>query len=333
MLCLVETKKVSHSEHGSDDSVIRLPDLDGGSVKLKQSTLGTYIRALRTQNRMTQAQLAQKLGVTDKAVSKWERDLSYPDMALFPKLADILGVTANDLLRESLDESRPSRLLQILSMSRDIRTPLHIIIGSANLAGIHRDDPKLLQHYLDSIRVSGEYLLKMIDRLMEVAEQDQNSRQPYFQTDIQELGEYLNREEDASTDPVPDYDFSEKRILVAEDIRMNREIAAEILKQTGAETEFAEDGAVCVQMVEAAPAGYYDLILMDITMPGMDGLEATRRIRALEDKEKSQIPIIAVSANVYEKDRKEAMDAGMDAFAEKPIFIDRLFKTIKQHLR
>ncbi|MBQ4177067.1 MAG: helix-turn-helix domain-containing protein, partial [Lachnospiraceae bacterium] len=175
---------------------------------------------------MTQAQLAQKLGVTDKAVSKWERDLSYPDMALFPKLADILGVTANDLLRESLDESRPSRLLQILSMSRDIRTPLHIIIGSANLAGIHRDDPKLLQHYLDSIRISGEYLLKMIDRLMEVAEQDQNSRQPYFQTDIQELGEYLNREEDASTDPVPDYDFSEKRILVAEDIRMNREIAA-----------------------------------------------------------------------------------------------------------
>ena len=69
---------------------------------MKQSTLGTYIRSLRTQNHMTQAQLAEKLNVTDKAVSKWERDLSYPDIALFPKLADILGVNVNDLLYESI---------------------------------------------------------------------------------------------------------------------------------------------------------------------------------------------------------------------------------------
>ena len=127
---------------------------------LKQMTLGTRIRILRRQNGLTQARLAGQLGVTDKAVSKWERDLSYPDLALFPKLADILGVAVDDLLRDCVDEELPSsRLLQIFGMSHDIRTPLHIILGCVNLAEMHRNDPEQLLRYLKSIRVSGEYLL------------------------------------------------------------------------------------------------------------------------------------------------------------------------------
>lgn len=97
------------------------------------TTFGSYIRSLRTQNGMTQAQLADRLCVTDKAVSKWERDLSYPDITLFPRLADLLGVTVDDLLRESKNGGQPSRLLQIFEMSHDIRTPLHIILGCANV--------------------------------------------------------------------------------------------------------------------------------------------------------------------------------------------------------
>ena len=104
---------------------------------MKQATLGSYIRYLRTQNHMTQSQLAEKLNVTDKAVSKWERDLSYPDIALFPKLADILGVDVNDLLNECMEEGQPSRLVQIFEMSQDIRTPLHIILGCADMAANH----------------------------------------------------------------------------------------------------------------------------------------------------------------------------------------------------
>ncbi len=77
---------------------------------MKNNTPGAYIRALRSQNRMTQSQLAAKLNVTDKAVSKWERDLSRPDVALFPKLADVLGVSVNDLLKASVEECPPSRL-------------------------------------------------------------------------------------------------------------------------------------------------------------------------------------------------------------------------------
>ena len=122
------------------------------------TTFGSYIRSLRTQNGMTQAQLADRLCVTDKAVSKWERDLSYPDITLFPRLADLLGVTVDDLLRESKNGGQPSRLLQIFEMSHDIRTPLHIILGCANMA---------------SIRISGEYLLQVIDRVMEVTHQEQ----------------------------------------------------------------------------------------------------------------------------------------------------------------
>ena len=94
---------------------------------MKQSTLGSCIRALRMQNHMTQVQLAARLSVTDKAVSKWERDVSYPDIALFPRLADVLGVTVDDLLRECKTECRSSKLLRAFEVSRDIRTPLHIM--------------------------------------------------------------------------------------------------------------------------------------------------------------------------------------------------------------
>ena len=135
------------------------------------TTFGSYIRSLRTQNGMTQAQLADRLCVTDKAVSKWERDLSYPDITLFPKLADLLGVTADDLLHESKDGGQPSRLLQIFEMSHDIRTPLHIILGCANMASLHHEDTALLLRYLESIRISGEYLLQVIDRVMESSAQ------------------------------------------------------------------------------------------------------------------------------------------------------------------
>ena len=300
----------------------------------KHSTFGSYIRALRMQNELTQAGLAKKLGVTDKAVSKWERDLSYPDMALYPKLADILGVTANDLLRASIGEGRPSRLLQIFGMTHDIRTPLHIILGCANLARVHSGSPEQLERYLESIRLSGEYLLQTVERLMQVTDQEQaGSGEQARPADVRELEEYLNQRADARKNALENYDFSGRRVLVAEDIQVNREILAEILKQTGAESFFAENGAACVSMMEEAPAGFYDLVLMDIMMPEMDGLEAARRIRAMADPRKAGIPIIAVSANVYEKERRAAHAVGMDGFVEKPVRIDRLLAMMDEVMK
>jgi len=92
--------------------------------------------------------------------------------------------------------------------------------------------------------------------------------------------------------------------------------------------EFAEDGAVCLKKLEKTPDGYFDMILMDLSMPNMDGIEATRRIRQMDHPVKSRIPIIAVSANASEMDRSSAIAAGMNAFTEKPISIDNLYETM-----
>lgn len=299
---------------------------------MKQTTLGTYIRTLRLQNQMTQSQLAGKLNVTDKAVSKWERDLSYPDIALFPKLADVLGVNVNDLLRESIGEGPPSRLVQIFEMSHDFRTPLHIILGCADMAETHYENKDQVRRYLQSIRVSGEYLLGIINKVMHTTQQeDMASADP--DANAEDLDDCLKKGTGDRQSLVGAYDFSGKRFLIAEDMEINREIIGELLRQNGAEIEFAEDGQICLDKVNAAPADYYDLILMDVRMPRLDGIEATKRIRRLSDAAKASIPIIAVTANVYEKDRSAAMEAGMNAFTEKPISAEKLFEVMYRHLQ
>ena len=190
---------------------------------------------------MTQSQLAEKLNITDKAVSKWERDISYPDVFLFPKLAAVLGVSTGDLLRECTEEDRPSRLVQIFEMSHDIRTPLHIILGCADLAETHCDDKESLQRYLRSIRVSGEYLLRSIVRIMRTAGAMQNCADS---TEAERNEDLHKRLKDAMIRSVnfAEYNFEGKRILIAEDLEISREIAAELMRRTNAEIEFAEDG-------------------------------------------------------------------------------------------
>ena len=140
---------------------------------------------------MTQGQLAEKLDVTDKAVSKWERGLSYPDIALLPKLADILGVHVNDLLNECSDEEKPSGLVQILEMSRDIRTPLYIILGCTDLAKDHYDDRDMVFRYLQCIRVSGEFLLESSDCISKVATRIQGGENTSCFENLDELKKYL----------------------------------------------------------------------------------------------------------------------------------------------
>lgn len=288
---------------------------------MKQSSLGATIRELRKKNNMTQAGLADILGVTDKAVSKWERDLSYPDIVLFPKLADVLGTTIDSLLCECGEECRRTDLLTLFEMSRDIRLPLHIILGYTEIIRYNHDDPEKLQRYLDGIRLSGEYMMKLLDQI--------RNEIPVKSLDLEK---YIQERMSSDVMQLDMFSFSGKRVLVAEDMAVNREIAAEILKQTGAEAEFAEDGLVCLRMIEEAPADYYDLIMMDIMMPNMDGIETTRMIRRLSDPVKAKIPIIAMTTKVSDKDKEAAIAAGMDAFEEKPLFIDKLFETMKQFL-
>lgn len=134
--------------------------------------------------------------------------------------------------------------------------------------------------------------------------------------------------EDETDEDIAHVNVAGKRVLLVEDNALNREISREILAGKGFIVEEANDGDVAVEKVAASPAGYYDLILMDIQMPKMDGYEATRRIRNLPDKKLAGIPIIAVTANAFAEDRRAAIKAGMDGHISKPINISELNKVI-----
>ncbi len=123
-----------------------------------------------------------------------------------------------------------------------------------------------------------------------------------------------------------------KRILLAEDNDINAEIAMELLKEEGLILERAENGVICVEKLEKAPEGYYDLILMDVQMPDMDGYDATRKIRRLDDPEKAKIPIIAMTANTFSKDRKMALSSGMDDYVSKPVDMNLLVPLLEKYL-
>ena len=124
--------------------------------------------------------------------------------------------------------------------------------------------------------------------------------------------------------------FEGKHVLLAEDNELNAEIAIEILKNEGFTIHRAEDGAKCVEMLEQAEPGTYDLILMDIQMPNMNGYEATLAIRALDDTEKANIPIIAMTANAFDQDKADAMKVGMNGHIAKPIDVPTLKHTIAE---
>ncbi len=124
-----------------------------------------------------------------------------------------------------------------------------------------------------------------------------------------------------------------KRLLLAEDNKLNREIAVELLKATGAEIICAENGKETVDRFNASAAGYYDLILMDIQMPVMDGYEAARAIRRSSHEDAGRIPILAMTANAFHEDEAEALAAGMNGHIAKPIDVDVLYRTMSEFLR
>ena len=124
------------------------------------------------------------------------------------------------------------------------------------------------------------------------------------------------------------HDFSGKRVLLAEDNDMNQMIAVAILTDAGFEVEVAADGQEAVEKMEAASAGYYDIILMDVQMPRMDGYEATKQIRALGNPGKSEIPIVAVTANAFEEDKNIAIEVGMNGHLAKPYDVPAMMEMI-----
>ena len=132
--------------------------------------------------------------------------------------------------------------------------------------------------------------------------------------------------------PEKNADFKGKHILLVEDNALNREIAQEILREYGFLVDSAENGAVAVEKVSTAAPGSYDLVLMDVQMPIMDGYTATRKIRALDDPARAKLPILAMTANAFDEDRRNALESGMNGFLSKPIVIDDLMQELHKIL-
>ena len=120
------------------------------------------------------------------------------------------------------------------------------------------------------------------------------------------------------------------KVLLVEDNEMNREIAEELLMEKGIIVDCAEDGDIAVEKIRKSAPGEYKLVLMDVQMPRMNGYEATKQIRLLKDPKKSRIPIIAMTANAFEEDRKNAFDAGMNGHLAKPIEVQKLIQTLTE---
>ena len=159
---------------------------------------------------------------------------------------------------------------------------------------------------------------------------------PIFLSDLhRSLTTVLDQRQSETTRPAfpkDSPDFCGIRVLLTEDNELNREIAAEILKEYGFVVETAENGAEAVEKIRASKPGDYDLVLMDVQMPVMDGYDATREIRALPDPALAGIPILAMTANAFDEDRRSALECGMDGFLSKPIVIAELVHELQRLL-
>ena len=159
---------------------------------------------------------------------------------------------------------------------------------------------------------------------------------PMFMSDLREtlmsaLGQKLTNAPQELL-PEKNADFKDKHILLVEDNELNREIAQEILREYGFQVDTAENGEVAVEKVSTAAPGSYDLVLMDVQMPVMDGYTATRKIRALDDPARAKIPILAMTANAFDEDRCNALESGMNGFLSKPIVISDLVQELHKIL-
>ena len=156
---------------------------------------------------------------------------------------------------------------------------------------------------------------------------------PLFMSELREVLTRPVRVEAEKEEAVSAGDFTGKRILLVEDNELNQEIAEEILKKAGFIVDIARDGIIAVERMASAASDFYDLILMDLQMPRMNGFMATREIRTLSDNKKANIPIVAMTANAFDEDKKLAFEAGMNGFVAKPINIQEMMRTLAEILR
>ena len=146
---------------------------------------------------------------------------------------------------------------------------------------------------------------------------------------LEEFKSALKRKNLAGENAITKAELSGRKVLLAEDMQINAEIILMVLNMRQVEADLAENGKIAVDMFRDHPEGYYDAILMDMRMPEMDGLEATRHIRAMDRPDAKTIPIIALTANAFDEDVQRSLQAGLNAHLTKPVQPDALFETLE----
>lgn len=181
-------------------------------------------------------------------------------------------------------------------------------------------------------------LVQMMGGSLKVESELQKGSNFYFTLNFENASEELMKHQKGNgggllSDEQTEYDIKGKRILLTEDNELNREIAEEILTMNGFEVETAVNGCEAVEKFKESPPGWYDLILMDIRMPVMDGMEATRQIRTLGKTDSREIPIIAMTANAFNEDMKQSLENGMNGHLSKPIEVDKLIEMVRECMK
>ena len=215
-----------------------------------------------------------------------------------------------ELLEKALSAAKQASVAKkvfLQNMSHDIRTPMNAVLGFTNLAIQAGGDTKKTPEE----NKGTEIIVRLCQRIAEAPEEPEEQKTISCSPEL----------------------FAGKRVFLVEDNSMNREIATAILEEAGFKVDTAENGAIAVEKVTYYSEGFYDVILMDIQMPKMNGYKATQAIRNLPDKDKACIPIIAMTANAFEEDKREAIAAGMNGHIAKPIQVDTLLAMLVEVIR
>ena len=211
------------------------------------------------------------------------------------------------------EEANQSKSRFLSNMSHDMRTPMNAIVGFTTLLDNESKNPEKVQEYTKKIAFSSQHLLGLINDVLDMSKIEAGKMK-------------LTLEEENMDEIIENIDALVRPQMVLR--RQKFEIIVELLKMEGAECTVCENGQLAVETFTASEENTINLILMDVQMPRMNGYEATQKIRQLADVKKAQIPIIAMTANAFEEDRKHALDAGMDGFIMKPFRVDEMMKVI-----
>ena len=247
-------------------------------------------------------------------------DTRNDEKSLIPKLEESLA--------QAESESRAKTAFQV-KMSLDIRSSINMILEYTEAARKSLGSPEKQLECLDKIDFYGQSLLGLINQILDMTD---------FEADARSSGTTLTLPAQAAVPPKAERDcadfscLSGRHVLLADDNEMNLQITREALEAYGIGVTTAANGRLALEQVAQSPAGTFDFVLMDLIMPEMDGYEAAKAIRALPEKEKASLPIVALSASTLNEDVQKAAECGMDALEIKPVRIPGLLDTLLKFL-